>query len=249
MVGDKLHTKQVLSQHNLPIPKTIFAKKPINIDFVEQQLGFPVIVKTTSSVEGHAGAYGAMRGNGVFLSETRKAFEDLIGFLESTKAEANIILQEYISFSRGRDLRVFVVGGEVIGCAERRTDNKDSFKSNLAQGGKAHPFPLSREIEWLATRSAKILGLDVLGLDLLFEIDGHFKICEANSNPGFKAIEGCYDISVPDKIFDFVEAKVSHADSRHSTEDDEDDKEKTSQFLHQGKGLVKKIFNKKLFVN
>jgi len=165
-VGDKLHSQQVLAEHDLPIPKTVIARNPINIHLVSEQLGFPVIVKTASSYKGRSGSGMAnnMKGFGVFLSENKKAFEDLMGFLESTKAEANIILQEYVESSRGRDLRVFVLGDKILGCCERRSTDPDNFKSNIAQGGNSHPAKLTPEIEWLALQSSQALGLNLRSL-------------------------------------------------------------------------------------
>lgn len=197
IVRDKLLAHQMLAQSNLPVPKTILVKFPVNIDLVEKYLNFPVIVKTV---------YGS-RGAGVFLSENRRSFLDLMQLIESTKPNVNIILQETIKTSLGRDLRVFVVGGKIVGCMQR-TSKSDSFKANFSAGGDVSAYPVNSEIEWLARESAQILSLDIAGIDLLFDGD-HFKICEVNASPGFKGLELAHpELNVPDEIFDYINLRI-----------------------------------------
>ena len=85
-VKDKLYSQQILGQSNLPVPKTMLVKHPINLELVEKNLKYPMIVKTLS------GSYGS----GVFLVEDRKQFRQLMKMAELTKPSYNIILQEFI---------------------------------------------------------------------------------------------------------------------------------------------------------
>lgn len=195
-VKDKMYTQQILAEHNLPVPKTMLVKYPVDIDLVDKYLGFPVVVKALSGTN----------GSGVFLSESKENFEDLIQLIHAAKSNANLILQEYISTSRGTDLRVFTVGGRAIACIKRSSvDN--NFKANYARGGQVEPHEITPEIEWLATETARALNLDIAGIDLLFDKD-HFRICEANSAPGFKGIESCTDMNIPDEIFHFIKFRL-----------------------------------------
>ena len=196
IVKDKLFSQQILAQHNLPFPKTMLVKFPVNVDLVEKSLGFPVIVKTL---------YGS-QGSGVFLCETKKEFLNLVQIVEATKGSANIILQEFVKTSKGRDLRVFTVGGRVIGCVERIAREND-FKANFSQGGSVKPHEITPEIEWLAVETSRIFNLDVAGIDLLFDGD-HFKVCEANSSPGFETIEKVKEMDVPSEIFHFIRMRL-----------------------------------------
>ena len=98
-VKDKLYTHQILAQSNLDIPNTMLLKHPIDIDFVEKNIGFPVIVKKIS------GSYG----RGVFLCENKKQLQQLLTMAELTKKSYDIIIQEFIKDTWGKDLRVFVV--------------------------------------------------------------------------------------------------------------------------------------------
>lgn len=195
-VKDKLFTQQILAAKEMPVPDTMLAKYPVNVDLVEEKLGFPVIVKTLSGAQ----------GTGVFLSSSKSKFRDLMSLINATNKDANIIIQKFVASSRGRDLRVFIVGGRAVACMERRS-NDGNFKANLSQGGSALKVELTPEIEWLATETARILGLEVAGIDLLFD-DEHFQICEANSSPGFKGIEECHDINIPEEIFNYIRVRL-----------------------------------------
>jgi len=195
-VRDKLFTHQLLSRANLPIPKTMLAKFPIDIGLVERALGFPIVVKTLSGTQ----------GSGVFLCETRLHFEDLMELIRATQSNANLIFQEFISDSRGRDVRILVIGGRVVAAMERTSVN-DNFKANFSLGGDVKPFKPNRDAEWLALESARLLGLDIAGIDLLFDGDG-FKICEANSSPGFEGIEKCCETDIASEILDFISFRL-----------------------------------------
>lgn len=195
-VKDKLFSQQILAERNLPIPKTMLLKFPVDVDVIEKRLGFPVIVKTL---------YGS-QGSGVFLCESKKQLSDLIQLVEVTKGSANIILQEFIKTSRGRDLRVFTIGGRAVACVERRAPEGE-FKANFSQGGTVRSHEITPEIEWLAVETSRIFNLDIAGIDLLFNGD-HYMVCEANSAPGFEAIEQCLDINVPKEIFHFIRIRL-----------------------------------------
>ena len=175
-VKDKLYTHQILAQSNLDIPNTMLLKHPIDIDFVEKNIGFPVIVKKIS------GSYG----RGVFLCENKKQLNQLITMAELTKKSYDIIIQEFVKDTWGKDLRVFVVNNKVVGCMMRQSTD-DDFRANLSRGGEGFPYEVNEQIEWLSSEASKALGLDVAGVDLLFQ-DGGYKICEVNSNPGFEGM-------------------------------------------------------------
>ena len=124
-VKDKLYSHQILAQSNLDIPKTMLLKHPIDIDFVEKNIGFPVIVKKIS------GRYG----RGVFLCEDKKLLKQLITMAELSKKSYDIIIQEFIKDTWGKDLRVFVVNNKVVGCMMRQSTDED-FRANLSRGGE-----------------------------------------------------------------------------------------------------------------
>ena len=195
-VKDKLYTHQILAQSNLDIPNTMLLKHPIDIDFVEKNIGFPVIVKKIS------GSYG----RGVFLCEDKKQLNQLVTMAELTKKSYDIIIQEFIKDTWGKDLRVFVVNDKVVGCMMRQATDED-FRANITRGGEGFPYEVNEQIEWLSSESSKALGLDIAGVDLLFQ-NGGYKICEVNSNPGFEGMENFTKKNIAGEIVSFIKLKL-----------------------------------------
>jgi gamma-F420-2:alpha-L-glutamate ligase len=195
-VKDKLYTHQILAQSNLDIPKTMLLRYPIDIDFVEKNIGFPVIVKKIS------GSYG----RGVFLCEDKKSLKQLVTMAELTKKSYDIILQEFIKDTWGKDLRVMVVNNKVVGCMLRQATD-DDFRANITRGGEGFPYEVNEQIEWLSSESSKALGLDIAGVDLLFQ-NGGYKICEVNSNPGFEGMENYTKKNIAGEIVSFIKLKL-----------------------------------------
>jgi gamma-F420-2:alpha-L-glutamate ligase len=194
LVADKLHTMQRLTKAELPIPATMLGKFPIDADMIGAELGFPVIVKTLRGT----------RGTGVLKCEDRNQFEDLAGLLASAEAKADFLFQHYVRSSHGRDVRVLVIGGRVIAAMERRAP-PGHFKSNVSLGGVGVAHTPTGEMAELAVRAADALELEVAGIDILFDEEG-YRICEANSAPGFQGLERACAIDVPGAIFDWIEA-------------------------------------------
>jgi len=199
LVADKLHTLQSLSRAGLPIPRSVLGKLPMEADAIANDRGFPVIVKTLKGT----------RGTGVLKCEDRQQFEDLAGLLESAKAQADFLLQSYIRASHGRDVRVLIIGGRVAAAMERRSLT-GSFKSNVSMGGVGEAYNPPQEMAELAVRAAETLGLDVTGIDILFDENG-YRICEANSAPGFQGLERATGYDVAGAILDWIAATQNRA--------------------------------------
>ena len=195
-VKDKLYSHQILAQSNLDIPNTLLLKHPINLDFVEKHIGYPAIVKTIS------GSYG----KGVFFVEKKKQLEQLLTMAEITKPSYNIVIQEFIKDTWGKDLRVFVVNNKVVGCMLRQSVD-DDFRANITRGGEGFPYEVNDQIEWISSEASKALDLDIAGVDLLFDGDG-YKICEVNSNPGFEGMETFTKKNIAGDIVQFIKLKV-----------------------------------------
>ena len=192
---DKMYANQILAQAGLPIPKTMLTRFPCKAELVEKVVGFPCVLKVVT------GSHGA----GVYLCENAKQFEDLSELISSLDFKNSMIVQEYVQYSEGRDLRVIVIGGRVVGAMLRQSTD-GSFKANISRGGEGTAFDVDDQMELLAIQTAKVLDLDIAGVDLLFHSDG-YKICEANSSPGFKGFEKALGINIPQKIFDYAKLR------------------------------------------
>ncbi len=196
-VRDKLHTHQILAKSGIDTPDTMLAKFPVDIDLIEKNIGFPVVVKTLN---------GAL-GIGVFLLENRSAFQDLMELVGETNPNLQLIFQKFVSVSKGRDLRLLVVGGEVIAAMERRAQD-GGFKANYSAGATVHEFIPDKEAIEIALNTSKVLNIDIGGIDLLFKENGGYTICEANTFPGFKGLEKASGVNIAEKIFNAMQAEL-----------------------------------------
>lgn len=189
---DKLRSLQILSRDGLGLPVTGMASSPSDIDGVIELVGgAPLVVKL---IEG-------TQGVGVVLAETKKAAQSVIEAFRGLKAD--ILVQQFIEEAGGRDVRCFVVGNKVIAAMER-TGAPGDFRSNLHRGGSAEVTKLTAEERRTALRSAKVLGLNVAGVDLLRSDRGPL-VMEVNSSPGLEGIEYSTGIDVAGSIIEFLE--------------------------------------------
>jgi gamma-F420-2:alpha-L-glutamate ligase len=195
-VKDKLRTSQILSRYSIPIPTTMMVRFPIEENLVKEKIGFPCVVKVVT------GSYG----EGVYLCERQRDFKKLMEFVENLGNKKTMLVQQFMNERVGEDLRVLVIGGKVIG-AMKRTAPEGDFRANITGGGTGEKFELTPEIEYLAHETAKVLSLDIAGVDLLFDKEG-FVVCEANSNPGFSGFEKYCGIDVADHITEYIKFKI-----------------------------------------
>ena len=192
----KAKTHQALAGHGIPMPKTLFP--PFTYEGIERknldafkkignELGYPLVVKE---------AYGSF-GEQVYLIPTEDAFMETVKKL----GHRPFIMQEFIEHSKGRDIRVNVVGNQVIASMQRKSEH--DFRANMTAGGTASPYTPTKAESDLAIRCATLLGADFAGVDLLFGEDGPL-LCEVNSNSHLLNIYECTGINIADSMFDYV---------------------------------------------
>jgi gamma-F420-2:alpha-L-glutamate ligase len=195
-VSDKLLTSQLLVKENLPIPKTILVNGDIDVDLIEKEIGFPCIVKATTG----------SKGKTVHLCQTKKDFASLMSLLSSISLKKTMIIQEFVDAQPGTDLRVWVIGGKTV-VAMKRIGAEGDFRANISQGGTAELFEITDEVDYLARETTRVLGLQIAGVDLLFDKEG-YKICEANSSPGFEGMDKYCGQDMAQRIVDFIKLKI-----------------------------------------
>ena len=174
---DKLRAMQLLTKRDLDIPTTVCTKSTAYLDSALQLVeGPPAIVKL------HQGTQGV----GVMLAETRQSVQSTLESFWSLGQD--IILQEFVAESKGRDIRVIVVGGRVV-AAMRRRAKRGEFRSNIHRGGDAEGIPkLQARYARAAIAAAEVMALEVCGVDMLETRRGP-RILEINSSPGLEGIE------------------------------------------------------------
>ncbi|WP_372807351.1 30S ribosomal protein S6--L-glutamate ligase [Pontiella sp.] len=189
---DKLRSLQLLSRRGIGLPVTGFASKPDDIkDVIKMVGGAPLVVKLLEGTQ----------GIGVVLAETQKAAESVIeGFMG---VKANILVQEYIAESKGADIRCFVIGNKVVAAMQRKAAPGE-FRSNLHRGGSSSLIRITPEERSTAVRAAKIMGLNVAGVDLLRANHGPV-VMEVNSSPGLEGIEKATGKDIAGLVIDYIE--------------------------------------------
>jgi len=191
---DKLRSTQLLARKGIGLPVTGFANNPDDIeDLIAQVGGAPLVIKLLEGTQ----------GIGVVLAETHNAAESVIQAFMGLKA--NIMVQEFIKEAEGSDIRCFVVDGKVVASMKRQAIPGE-FRSNLHRGGSAALVRLTPEERSTAVRAAKIMGLNVCGVDMLRSNHGPV-IMEVNSSPGLQGIETASGKDIADLIIQFIEKR------------------------------------------
>lgn len=189
---DKLRSLQLLSRKGIGLPITGFAHSVSDTqDLMSIVGGAPLVIKL---IEG-------TQGRGVVLAETRKAAESVIDAFR--ELDANFVVQEFIKEAAGTDIRCFVVGDRVI-AAMQRTAQEGEFRSNLHRGGTAEIVKLTKVERATAIQAAKVMGLNMAGVDILRSERGPL-VMEVNSSPGLEGIEKATGKDVADVVISFIE--------------------------------------------
>jgi len=189
---DKLRSLQLLSRRGIGLPVTGFANSPDDVqDLIKMVGGAPLVIKLLEGTQ----------GIGVVLAETQKAAESVIEAFMGLKA--NILVQEYIKEAGGADIRCFVIGERVVASMKRQAQEGE-FRSNLHRGGSASLIKITPEERTAAVRAAKVMGLNVAGVDLLRSNHGPV-VMEVNSSPGLEGIEAASGKDVAGMIIQFIE--------------------------------------------
>jgi ribosomal protein S6--L-glutamate ligase len=144
----------------------------------------------------------------VILAETTKIAEAIIETLQS--ARQNVVVQKFVHESRGRDLRVLVVGDRVVAAMTRHAAG-DDFRANIHRGGRAEAVKLDAAYEQTAIRAAQVLGLRVAGVDMLEGGNGP-QLIEVNSSPGLQGIESATGVDVASAIVEHLEQQMAFPD-------------------------------------
>lgn len=195
LARDKMSSLQVLAANGLPIPKTIlcFSLQEVRKSALQMK-SFPVIIKLLESTHG----IGVAKADSLYQLERIAE-----GFL---RLQDRVILQEFVEESDGRDIRAFVVGDRVVAAMERKAVEGE-FRANMHRGATASAVELSPEDEELCIRSAKVLGVEVAGVDIIPSHRGPL-LMEVNASPGLEGIEGATEIDIAGAIIDYAVSKV-----------------------------------------
>lgn len=193
---DKLRSIQVLTHHDVAFPPTVFLRDPERLDEALAAIGGPpAVIKVLEGTQ----------GVGVILAETTENARAILETLHLAKQ--NVLLQRFVAESRGRDVRAFVIGGRVV-AAMRRIARPGEFRANVHRGGRAEGIDtIDGALAEAAVRAARILGLEVAGVDMLEASDGP-RVIEVNASPGLEGIEEATGIDVAGEVIAHLERQL-----------------------------------------
>ena len=194
---DKLRTMQLLSRHEIGIPRTIFVRDRKDIlPAIERVGGAPVIIKL---IEG-------TQGVGVLLADNIKIAEAIVELMTTQKQ--NVLIQKFVSESKGKDIRALVVGGRVVAAMRRKAVGTE-YRSNVHRGGTFEAIELDEAYTATAIQATRVLGLNFAGVDMLEGAEGP-QVMEVNSSPGLEGIETCTQLDIAGTIIDYIAAQVDY---------------------------------------
>lgn len=201
---DKLRCLQYLSRAGLDIPRTVMAHDRSNVrKLVEEVGGLPVIIKLIRGTQ----------GVGVMIAHTLPEVQTIVDTFWDLGQE--IVLQEFVAESKGKDVRALVVGDRVVGAMRRQAKKEGEFRSNIHRGGEGQPIQLLPSYIDAAVKAANIIGLGIAGVDMLEGHEGP-RLMEINSSPGFEGLEAATRQDIAGEIIDYALefAESKRADKR-----------------------------------
>lgn len=190
---NKIRTEQILHSKKIPVLKTVVIEGANELDKAIEILGgYPVILKRPF------GSYGS----GVIIAESRMSAKSFMDSITPNSWKSILMIQKFVDESKGKDIRIFVVGEKVVASMERSA-KPGEFRSNIELGGEGKSVKISKHYEEIAVNSAKALGLDIAGVDIIETKDGP-AVLEVNANPGFKKLEEVTGIDIASEIINFA---------------------------------------------
>ncbi len=188
---DKYYTSALLEEEGIKTPRTIVTESFSDAMKGFKALGGDIVVKPL---------FGSL-GMGI----TRVSSEDIayrvFRALEMTKSV--YYLQEFVPHG-GEDIRVFIIGGEVISSMKRVSEG---WKTNISSGGRAQPYEPSEEIKETCLRASEKLGLEYTGVDVMVHGEDVYVI-ELNSTPGWEGLQSVTDINITEKLVEYILSNI-----------------------------------------
>ncbi|RJS84044.1 lysine biosynthesis protein LysX [Candidatus Bathyarchaeota archaeon] len=191
--GNKVFTDLSLMSANVPVPKTLLAFTGEGTLKALDELGFPAVIKPV------IGSWGRL----IALVKDKDSAQAIIEAREQIRNALFQIyyIQEYVK-RPPRDIRVLVVGDDVV-AASYRYSPKNDWRTNVARGGVSKPCPLTEELREIALRAAEAVGEGVLAIDCMESPNG-LLVHEVNSTVEFRGLCSATEVNIPRKIIEYA---------------------------------------------
>jgi len=190
---DKLLTQLVLQQKNLPMPRTYLSSTVNAAKEVLAKMVYPIIMKFPQGTQ----------GKGVMFADSFASASSILDALDALNQP--FIIQQYVETSSS-DIRLFVIGNEVVAAMRRKGNGKDK-RANIHTGGVGEAFIPDEKMKRIAVQAAQSIGAGICGVDILEGPKGPL-IIELNISPGLQGITGATGIDVADRIAKYLFEKT-----------------------------------------
>lgn len=198
--ANKFYSMKVLAENNIKVPDSVYTLSPNAAVEAAEKLGYPIIMKTI----------GGGGGQGVMRATSENELKPVMDTMKTL--EEDICLQEYKEHE-GTDNRIIVIGDYVTGY--QRSSSGDEWRSNISEGGERRKAEITEEIEEVALRSARALGFDICGCDVI-DVEGDTYVLEVNG--AFGLSEEANEVMEEDVILRVVERMHERAIKRQEEE-------------------------------
>lgn len=181
-----------LSKAGIPVPPTFAIFSPSAIDAVEKEIEYPMVAKNAM----------IHKGKSVRLANSKN---DLVQILHDQENSYPVLIKKFVP--NDGDIRVFVIGGHVVGAMKRRSSEGD-FRSNISLGGHGDTYDLdkNKKVADMAEKSAKVCGVEIAGVDIIEDKNtGELFVLEVNDGPQFTGIEKYTGLNIAGEIIKYFE--------------------------------------------
>ncbi len=192
IASNKFYTMKVLSEADIPVPRSMYSLSTEETEKAAEKLGYPVVIKLISG-------YG---GKGVMKADSESDLSPIIDTL--TLFEQDICLQQYMK-NPGEDIRIVVIGDETY--SYKRKGKEEEWRSNISAGGSREEFDAPEEMKEAAIKAARLCGFDICGVDVIPDEEG-FTIGEINASPGVEGVGEVLEVDLADRMMKFMHEKT-----------------------------------------
>lgn len=187
ITNDKARTHQLLASHGMPMADTIFMTRDRLADYVP--LDYPFVVK---EVNGHG-------GKNVFKIENEEILHNIL-----PNITGDMVIQRLAQ--QGKDVRVYVLGKEIIGAVLRSSTH--DFRSNFTLGGKAELYHLNSKEKALTNKIISMFNFGLVGIDFVFDENGNFLFNEIEDVVGCRTLSSLTDINIVQQYLQWIKHQI-----------------------------------------
>lgn len=184
---------QALHAARIRIPESVLIASRNRHEEPTEYLSPPLVMKLLSGTQ----------GIGVMLVRDAKEAGPIIDTL--SELDQMICLQKYLP-NPGEDIRVFIVGNDVVGAMKRRAAAHE-WRSNIHIGGQGFAHTLSNSEAETALKAAEAVGVEIAGVDLI-SVENQPYVIEVNASPGFHGLLNATGVNAAEKIAEYALTKA-----------------------------------------